>query len=244
MRKLISFILLLIPFLSQGQTDTLSTAEVVILPEFTYGTHSLFIKANEDNTFQYSILDMDNNKTLLIGNVSSLEPLVKTGKYTFNTPNGTPYASGFYSNNIPFRLWNYFDEQGQVSAALNFSVAIQFMKNYGDIDIGEDFVYEAKKEPKFGRKGIDGFASFIKENAVYPPFPLINKEEGTVLCQFVIDKTGQLINVRIVEGVNEDFDLEVIRLLSLSPVWKPGQIKGEPVNFMYQLRIHFKQAAH
>lgn len=244
MKKLISLTLLLIPFLSQGQTDTLSTTEVVILPEFTYGTHSLFIKANEDNTFQYSILDMDNNKTLLTGDVKSLEPIVKTGEYTFNTPDGSPYASGFYSNNIPFRLWNYFDGQGQVSAALNYSAAIQFMKNYGDIDIGEDFVYQAKKEPKFGRKGIDGFVKFIMENAVYPPFPLINEEEGAVLCQFVIDKTGQVINVRIVEGVNEDFDLEVIRLLSISPLWKPGQIKGEPVNFMYQLSINFKQAAH
>jgi len=70
---------------------------------------------------------------------------------------------------------------------------------------------------------------------------LINNEEGIVVCQFVIDKTGQLINARIVEGVNEDFDLEVLRILSLSPVWKPGKIKGgDPVNVMYRLAVQFK----
>ena len=114
------------------------------------------------------------------------------------------------------------------------------MKNYGDIDLGDDFVQEAKKAPKFGKKGMKQFLSFIQENAIYPPFGLINNEEGTVVCQFVIDKTGQLINIRIIEGLNEDFDLEVIRVLSLSPKWKPGANRGEAVNFMFTIPVHFR----
>ena len=69
---------------------------------------------------------------------------------------------------------------------------------------------------------------------------MINYEEGKVVCQFVIDKTGQLINARIVEGLNEDFDLEVIRVLSLSPKWKPGINKGKPVNVMYTIPVRFR----
>lgn len=240
MRKLIPIILLLFPIFALAQTEVISTEEVVISPEFIYGPNSIFIKANEDAGFQYSILDMDKNKTFLSGKVTSLEPMIRTGKYTFYTPGGEPYASGFYSNNIPFRVWSYFDSEGQVVSSVNYSSAIQFMKNFGDIDIGEDFVLEAKKAPKFGKKGMKGFLSFIKENTIYPPFPLINNMEGKVVCEFVIDKTGKLINVRIVEGLNEDFDLEVIRVLSLSPLWKPGKVNGNPVNVMYSVPVHFK----
>lgn len=241
MRYKLILILLLATLYVNGQTEDTYTHEVIIQANLSYGSHTLFIKANDDNTFQYNILDMDNNITLLTGKVKTIEPLTRTGIYKFSTPEGDPYVDGFYSANIPFRAWNYFDANGEVKKSLNYSSAIQFLQNYGDIDIGDDYVYEAKKAPKFGRKGIAGFLKFIQENSVYPPFPLINEEEGTVVCSFVIDKNGQLINARIVEGLNEDFDLEVLRLLSLSPKWKPGKIKGgDPVNVKYQLAVHFK----
>jgi len=240
MRRLISIILLLLPLFVHSQTEVASTEEVLIYPEFTYGSNSIFIQANKDAGFQYSILDTDKNNTYLSGKVTSLEPMIRTGKYTFYTPEGKPYASGFYSNNIPFRVWSYFDGEGQVVASVNYSAAIQFMKNFGDIDLGEDSIQQAKKAPKFGKKGMKGFLKFIQENAIYPPFTLINNEEGKVVCQFVIDKTGQLINARIVEGLNEDFDLEVIRVLSLSPNWKPGINKGKPVNVMYTIPVRFR----
>jgi len=240
MRNLILSIFLFIPCIAFTQSEVISPEEVLISPEFTYGPNSIYIKASDDEGFQYNILDMDKNHTCLSGKVSSLEPMIRTGKYTFYTPEGEPYVSGFYSNNIPFRVWSYFDSEGQVVASVNYSGAIQFLKNYGDIDIGEDFVLQAKKAPKFGKKGMKGFLSFLEENAIYPPFALINNEEGRVVCQFIIDKTGQLVNARIIEGVNEDFDLEVIRLLSISPLWKPGKDQGQLVNFMYNIAINFK----
>jgi len=240
MRRLTSIILLLLPLFAHSQTEVASSEEVIIYPKFSYGMHSVFIKASEDAGFQYSILDMDKNNTLLSGKVNSLDPMLRSGKYSFYTPGGKPYASGFYSNNIPFRVWSFFDSEGQVVSSVNYSAAIQYLKNFGDIELGEDSVQQAKKAPKFGKKGMKEFLSFIQDNAIYPPFNMINNEEGKVVCQFVIDKTGQLINVRIVEGLNEDFDLEVIRVLSLSPKWKPGKNKGNPVNVMYTIPVHFR----
>lgn len=240
MKKLIISILLSIPLIAFTQSEPIITEEVLISPEFIYGQNSIYIKASNDGGFQYNILDMDKNLSYLSGKVSSLEPMVRTGKYTFYTPEGKPYASGFFSNNIPFRVWSYFDEEGQVVASVNYSAAIQFMKNFGDIDIGEDFVLQAKKAPKFGKKGLKEFLKFMEENAIYPPFALINNEEGRVVCEFIIDKTGKLINARIIEGLNEDFDVEVIRLLSISPDWKPGKEKGLPVNVSYTIPFHFK----
>lgn len=243
MKKLITLILLFLPLITFAQKEGKSTREVVISPDFTYGENSIYITANDDASFQYSILDEGKNNVFLSGRITSLEPMVRTGKFTFYTPEGKPYASGYYNNNIPFRAWSYFDEEGQVIASANYSATIQYLKNYGDIDIGEDFILEAKKAPKFGKKGMKEFLEFIRENTKYPPFSLINNMEGLVHCQFVIDKTGQLINARIVEGLTEDFDLEVLRVLSLSPLWKPGKHQGNPVNVLYTIPIHFKLSA-
>lgn len=240
MRKLISIIFVLLPLFVNAQTELSMLEGVVISPEFIFEPGSVYIKADNNAGFQYSILDMDKNKTFLTGKVKSLEPMVRSGQYTFYTPGGKPYASGYYSNNIPFRVWSYFDGDGQVVSSLNYSAAIQYQKNFGDIDIGEDFVMQAKKSPKFPKGGMKGFREFILENTVYPPFTLINNMEGTVICQFLIDKSGQLINIRIVEGLNEDFDLEVIRVLSLSPLWKPGKEKGNAVNVLFTIPIQFK----
>jgi hypothetical protein len=240
MRKSIFFFMLFIPLVLHGQTGGIAIEEVVILPDFVYGTNQLFIKGNGDSTFQYNFLDMVNNHTLMSGKLKSLEPLHRTGKYMFYAPNGAPYASGFYINNIPFRAWSFFDSEGQVVKSLNFSAAIQFLNNYGSVDLGDDYIESLKKTPGYRKKDIKNFLGFIEENAVYPPFSLINDEQGRILCQFVIDKSGKLINIKIMEGLNEDFDLEVIRLLSLAPPWKPLKVKGDPVNAVYTLPLNFK----
>jgi hypothetical protein len=240
MRKSIFFFMLFIPLVLHGQTGGIAIEEVVILPDFVYGTNQLFIKGNGDSTFQYNFLDMVNNHTIMSGKLKSLEPLNRIGKYMFYTPDGAPYATGFYSNNIPFRAWSIFDGEGQVVKSLNFSAAIQFLNNYGNVDLGDDYIESLEKTPGYRKKDIKNFLGFIEENAVYPPFSLINDEQGRILCQFVIDKSGKLINIKIMEGLNEDFDLEVIRLLSLATPWKPLKVKGDPVNAVYTLPLNFK----
>ena len=240
MRKSILLFMLFIPLVLHGQTEGIAIEEVEILPDFVYGANSLFIKANSDSTFQYSFLDMVNNHIIMTGKLTTLDPMNRTGRYTFNTPAGEPYASGFYSNNIPFRAWSFFDGEGQVIKSLNYSGAIQFLNTYGNIDLGNDYVTSLKKIPRSSTKNIKELLSFIQENAIYPPFSSINNEPGRVLCQFVIDKSGKLINVKILEGVNEDLDVEVIRVLSLSPQWKPVKVKGKPVNVVFTLPINFK----
>ncbi len=240
MRKLIPVFLLFIPFIAHGQKKGQSIEEVIILPEYTYESNSLYIKGKDDSTFQYSILDMENNHTILTGKLTSLDPLNRIGRYSFYTPGGAPYASGFYNSNIPYRAWSYFDENGQVIKSVNYTAAIQFLNTFGNVDIGDDFVTTAKKAPVFRKKGMNEFMNFIKENATYPPFSMINGEEGRIVCQFIIDKTGKLVNAKIIEAVNVDLDMEVIRILSLSPMWKPGKVKGKPVNVMFTLPVNFK----
>lgn len=65
--------------------------------------------------------------------------------------------------------------------------------------------------------------------------------KGRVIASFVVDKTGSLINIKILRGLNNEADQEVIRVLEESPKWNPGKQKGKAVNVAYTLPVNFDQ---
>ncbi len=73
-------------------------------------------------------------------------------------------------------------------------------------------------------------------------YPVIDQEQGIsgkVICQFVIDKDGSIIDVVIVRGVSPTIDKEAIRVVKSMPKWTPGQQQGKAVKVKYTLPINF-----
>lgn len=72
--------------------------------------------------------------------------------------------------------------------------------------------------------------NFFMSNFNYPP-------EIDACCkiyvEFIIDTTGTMTNIKVIRGLQEDFDNETIRVLKMMPKWKPGKCKGIPVNVKY-----------
>ena len=58
-----------------------------------------------------------------------------------------------------------------------------------------------------------------------------------IYTEFIIDTCGNMTNIRIVRGLQEDFDKETLRVLNLMPQWKPGKLNGVPVNVKYVFPI-------
>ena len=54
-----------------------------------------------------------------------------------------------------------------------------------------------------------------------------------IYTEFIIDTCGRMTNIRILRGLQEDFDKETVRVLKLMPSWKPGKLNGIPVNVKY-----------
>ena len=74
----------------------------------------------------------------------------------------------------------------------------------------------------------------------YPNSARINKIEGTVVVQFVVDKYGNLISPYVVRGISPDCDKEALRILSVMPKWIPGHHNGKDVKVAFTLPIRFK----
>jgi protein TonB len=64
--------------------------------------------------------------------------------------------------------------------------------------------------------------------------------EGKVWVSLVIEKDGSVNNVKMLRGLTEEQDKEVIRVVKNLQRWKPGMQDGKPVRVQYTLPIDFK----
>jgi len=87
--------------------------------------------------------------------------------------------------------------------------------------------------PKFAN-GFDSMYIFINKNIKYP-----NHSFGTVYCSFVVNVDGSLSDFKIMKGVDENTDQEIIRILKLMTNWTPGVLGGQKVRVEYILPIKF-----
>lgn len=74
----------------------------------------------------------------------------------------------------------------------------------------------------------------------YPDYAVSQGISGTVMVSFVVEADGEVTNVEIVRGVHESLDQEVIRVVSASPKWKPGQLSGRKVRVKYTIPVEFR----
>ena len=61
-----------------------------------------------------------------------------------------------------------------------------------------------------------------------------------MLVGFVIEKDGSVTNVTVEHGLDELLDDEAVRVISVSPKWIPGQIKGEKVRTKMVIPVEFR----
>jgi outer membrane biosynthesis protein TonB len=54
-------------------------------------------------------------------------------------------------------------------------------------------------------------------------------KKAYITVEFIVDADGSTTNFKMIKGVEEDFDDEVITVLEKMPDWKPAILNGKPV---------------
>lgn len=80
---------------------------------------------------------------------------------------------------------------------------------------------------------------FLKNNVKYPEKAKKNGIQGTVYVSFVVEKDGNISNVKILRGIGGGCDEEVIRVMKLMPKWNPGKHKGKAVRVQFTMTVKF-----
>ena len=81
---------------------------------------------------------------------------------------------------------------------------------------------------------------FLNDNVKYPVIAQENGIQGRVICQFVVNRDGSIVDVEVVRSVDASLDKEAIRVIKSMPKWSPGQQRGKPVRVKYTLPVNFK----
>ena len=97
------------------------------------------------------------------------------------------------------------------------------------------------QKPGFNGGDANEFSKWVAANLKYPEKCRQSKIQGRVTLQFVITATGEVTDVKVLRGVNEELDKEAIRVVSQSPRWTPGKDKNGnivPVKFVFPVIFH------
>ncbi len=95
--------------------------------------------------------------------------------------------------------------------------------------------------PEF-QGGMAGWGKYLQKNLKYPPMARENNITGRVIMSFVVEKNGQLTDIKVLRGIGGGCDEEAIRVLKNAPAWKPGIQNGRPVRVAYTMPIFFQLA--
>jgi len=88
--------------------------------------------------------------------------------------------------------------------------------------------------------GMAAFYKYVGDNMKYPSTARRMGIEGRVYVQFVVDKVGNVTEVKAVKGIGAGCDEEAERVLRQSAKFKPGKQRGRAVKVRMVLPIIFR----
>ena len=134
-------------------------------------------------------------------------------------------------------VYNYVYALANLNIAPSFR-AVERSEKYDDVVA----YYDCDQRPTFLNSA--DLAQFLNkwvyQYLKYPEVAVRNGVQGRVVVEFIIEKDGKVTNVRVVRGVSDELDAEAVKVISASPKWKPGRVKGEKVRIAISLPVEFK----
>ncbi len=81
---------------------------------------------------------------------------------------------------------------------------------------------------------------YLGHSIRYPVIAQENGIQGRVVCAFVINRDGSIVDAEVLRGVDPSLDKEALRVINSMPKWKPGKQRGKPVRVKYTVPVVFR----
>lgn len=114
-----------------------------------------------------------------------------------------------------------------------FVIMADRMPVYGDCDLEGD---ERIRRSCTNRQLLEHTYATVK----YPPLARDIELEGVVVVSFVVNKEGDVQDIKIVKDIGMGCGEEVVKALKTLKKFYPGKQNGRPVNVIYRLPVKFK----
>ena len=124
-------------------------------------------------------------------------------------------------------------------------LAVEIMDYVGEVE--EETVEEeaipfqlVEEKPSFQGGDANQFSKWVNSKLVYPEIAKENGVQGRVTLQFTVNADGTVSNVKVLRGVDPALDKEAVRVVSMSPKWKPGKQRDRAVKVTYTFPVIFQ----
>ena len=134
--------------------------------------------------------------------------------------------------------YNFRDSKTTLTEIYNNGILISGIAIDKD---GKSSSYNAETQsviPEF-KGGNKEFVKFLQRNIKYPESARSKGIQGRVILNFSVETTGELVNITIGHSVDPALDEEALRVLKMSPKWRPGVQYGKLVKVKYSVPISF-----
>ena len=133
------------------------------------------------------------------------------------------------------------DEAAKAMSGKADGVIMIVTKNAGELPQDESVPFQLVDEkPTFNGGDANEFSKWVNSTLVYPKEAHDKNIQGRVTLQFTVGKDGSVYGVKVLRGAHELLDNEAVRVVSASPKWSPGKMKGEPVAVTYTFPVIFQ----
>ena len=109
-----------------------------------------------------------------------------------------------------------------------------------EVVVEDEIFVIVEENPQFPDGGTAGLLQYLGKNIKYPTIPQENGTQGRVTVQFVVNKDGSIVDVKVIRGVDPYLDKEAVRVISTMPKWIPGKQRGVPVSCKFTVPVTFK----
>jgi len=132
------------------------------------------------------------------------------------------------------------DEDEFIIDDLDSDIPVAVIPIYDEDDEDEPEIFvHVERMPQFPG-GDRALLKFLAEKTIYPEIAKENGIQGRVFVSFVINKKGEVVDIRLARGVDPSLDKEALRVVSLLPKWTPGKQREKAVNVAFNVPINFR----
>lgn len=105
--------------------------------------------------------------------------------------------------------------------------------------MGTDSVFTVVEQMPEYPGGMEQLMNYLWNSIEYPALAKEKGIQGRVFVNFVVEKDGSIVNVKVLRGIGAGCDEEAVRVVAAMPIWKPGTQRGKAVRVSYNIPIKF-----
>lgn len=130
----------------------------------------------------------------------------------------------------------------KVIAALSLVFVLLGLNNssIAQAQVSEEAVFQTVDEGAMFPQGKEAMMKFITKNLKYPEKAIKDSITGRVFVSFIVEKDGNLSNIKVMRDIGGGCGEEAIRVMKLMPKWTPAKVGNKLVRQQYYMPIEFR----